>query len=320
MPTVAVAVTPGAPIFELAVPCEVFGIPRPDLADPWYDFRLCAPGRKPIQVAAGFAVCPEYGLETLACADTVIVPACASIDDVPIEGLLEVLRAAYERGARIASICSGAFILAAAGLLDGRRVTTHWMHAAELARRFPRVEVDPSVLYTVDGQIFTSAGTASGLDLCIELVRRDHGSAVANALARRLVTPPHREGGQAQYVQMPVPPLGRGDSFVATLAWAREHLQHPLTMDDLAKAGHMSTRTLARRFSTTVGMSPLQWLVAQRVQRAQELLETTEETVDRIASLTGFGTAPNLRKHFVRRAGVTPKAYRQVFRRPRAAG
>jgi AraC family transcriptional activator FtrA len=315
MHSVAVAVTAGAPIFELAVPCEVFGIPRPELVDPWYELRLCAIDGCDVRVGAGFLLAADYGLDVLERADTVIVPACANIHEAPPEPLLAALRRAHGRGARIAAICSGAFVLAAAGLLDGRRATTHWMHAAELARRFPHVTVDASVLYIEDGQMFTSAGTAAGLDLCLELVRRDHGTGVANALARRMVIPPHREGGQAQYVEAPVSYAGRADSLSSVLEWARERLDQPLAVADLAEAGHMSTRTLARRFMATVGMSPLQWLVAQRVQRAQELLESTDDSVERIADLTGFGTPANLRKHFARRAGVSPGAYRQSFRR-----
>jgi AraC family transcriptional regulator, transcriptional activator FtrA len=315
MHKVAVAVTTGAPIFELAVPCEVFGIPRPELVDPWYEFRLCAIDRRDVRVGAGFLLAPDHGLDVLERADTVIVPACADVHEAPPEPLLEALRRAHGRGARIAAICSGAFVLAAAGLLDGRRAATHWMHAAELARRFPRVMVDASVLYVEDGGMFTSAGTAAGLDLCIELVRRDHGSAVANALARRMVIPPHREGGQAQYVEAAVSHGGRGDSLSGILEWARERLDKPLTVADLAEAGHVSTRTLARRFMAAVGMSPLQWLVRQRVQRAQELLESTDDSIERIADLAGFGTPANLRKHFARRAGVSPATYRQSFRR-----
>ena len=312
MHTVAVAVTPHAPIFELAVPCEVFGISRPELMDPWYGFRLCA--RDPeTPVAAGFRVATTCGLEGLMGAGTVIVPACANVHEAPPPDLVAAVRAAYERGARVAAICSGAFLLAAAGLLDGRRATTHWMHAAELARRYPKVRIDASVLYIEDGGVFTSAGTAAGLDLCLELVRRDHGSAVANALARRIVIPPHRDGGQAQYVEAPVPGHAGDDGLAEVLEWALHRLDRPLTLADLADAAHVSPRTLARRFAAGVGMSPLQWLLTQRIRRAQELLESTDEPVDRVAEHAGFGTAANLRNHFVRFAGVSPAAYRRTF-------
>jgi AraC family transcriptional activator FtrA len=314
MHVVAVAVTPGAPIFELAVPCEVFGIGRPDLVDPWYGFRLCAvdPGRT--SVAAGFSVEATQGLEALADSDTVIIPACVNVHAAPPPALLDALREAHARGARVAAICSGAFVLAAAGLLAGRRATTHWMHADELARRYPEVQVDPGVLYVQDGTIFTSAGTAAGLDLCLELVRQDHGAAVANMLARRLVIPPHRSGGQAQFVETPLPQAG--DSLAGLLDWALAHLDQPLTLSDLARAAHLSRRTLARRFQTAVGMTPMQWLLAQRIHRAQQLLEATDEPVERIAGLAGFGSPANFRQHFARATGVSPLGYRRTFQYP----
>ncbi|HEY5985214.1 MAG TPA: helix-turn-helix domain-containing protein, partial [Streptosporangiaceae bacterium] len=205
----------------------------------------------------------------------------------------------------------------AAGLLDGRRAATHWMHAAELARRFPQIRVDASVLYVEDDGIFTSAGTAAGLDLCLELVRRDHGSTVASALARRLVIPPHRDGGQAQYVQAPLPGGDGANGLASLQEWALRRLDQPLTLQDLADAAHMSTRTLARRFSSALGTTPLQWLLRQRVQRAQELLESSDEPVDRIAALAGFGTAPNLRRHFSRLCQVSPTTYRRTFSQSR---
>jgi AraC family transcriptional activator FtrA len=317
MHTVAVAVTQGAPIFELAVPCEVFGIGRQELADPWYSLRLCPTEGRQATVAAGFRVESPYGLDDLATADTVIVPACANIHAAPPPRLLAALRRAHAGGRRIAALCSGAFVLAAAGLLDGRRATTHWMHAAELRRRHPTVEVDPGVLYTEDGGVFTSAGTAAGLDLCLELVRRDHGTAVANALARRIVIPPHREGGQAQYVETPLP-AAQADGLAGVLDWAIARLDQPLTLADLAAAAHMSPRTLARRFQTTLGMSPGRWLRAQRIRRARELLESTDQPVERIAHIAGFGSPANLRQHFTRATGVSPLGYRRAFRRPAA--
>jgi AraC family transcriptional regulator, transcriptional activator FtrA len=312
MHVVAVAVLAGAPIFELAVPCEVFGVDRPELADPWYELRLCAvePGRTP--VAAGFWVETEHGLEALAAADTVIVPACKDVHAAPPPALLAALREAYARGARIAAICSGAFVLAAAGLLSGRRATTHWMHAEELSRRHPDVRLDPFVLYAEEGGIFTSAGTAAGLDLCLELVRQDHGAAVANMLARRLVIPPHRGGGQAQFVETPLPLAG--DGLAGLLDWAMARLDQPLVLSDLARAAHLSKRTLARRFQAVVGMTPMQWLLAQRIRRAQQLLEATDEPVERVAELAGFGSPANLRQHFSRATGVSPLSYRRTFR------
>lgn len=317
MHVVTVAVTPGAPIFELAVPCEVFGIDRPELVDPWYEFRLCAVEPGPTPVAGGFSVEAPKGLEALADSDTIIVAACTNVHAAPSPALLEALRDAHARGARIAAICSGAFVLAAAGLLAGRRATTHWMHADELSRRYPDVEVDPSVLYVQAGTIFTSAGTAAGLDLCLELVRQDHGAGVANMLARRLVVPPHRGGGQAQFVETPI--REAGDSLAGLLDWALARLGEPLTLADLARAAHLSTRTLARRFQTAVGMTPMQWLLAQRIRRAQQLLEVTDEPVERIAELAGFGSPANLRQHFARFTGVSPLSYRRTFRHPSTA-
>lgn len=320
MHVVAVAVTSGMPIFELSVPSEVFGIERPEVVHPWYELRLCGlqPGR--IDVAGGFSVDATYGLDGLETAGTVIVPACANLHADPPEALLYALRDAHARGARIAAICSGAFVLAAAGLLNGKRATTHWMHAEELATRYPAVQVDASVLYLQDGRLFTSAGTAAGLDLCLELVRQDHGSAITNRLARRLVTPPHRDGGQAQYVETPLP--AATDRFAGLLNWALSNLDKPLTLADLARAGHTSTRTLARNFDDAVGMSPFRWLLLQRVRLARELLETTDESVDRVAELAGFGRTSSLREHFVRSTGVSPQAYRRTFRasQPTAAG
>ena len=237
-------------------------------------------------------------------------------DDAP-EALLQALRTAYERGARIASICTGAFVLAAAGLLDGRTVTTHWMHAGELTRRWPAVRVEPNVLYTDDGQILTSAGSAAGLDLCLHIVCNDHGTRIANTLARRLVIPPHREGGQAQYIEQPVPATGsRG--LGSSLDWAREHLELPLTVEDLARQAMMSPRTYARRFRETTGTTPLQWLCAERVRRAQDLLENTDDTIERIATRCGFGSAHQMRTHFTRINHVTPHTYQRTFR-PHAA-
>lgn len=316
MHVVGVAVTDGAPIFELAVPCEVFGISRPELADPWYELRLCTVGPEPAAVAAGFSADSPYRIDDLADADTVIVPACTNvIRAAPPPALLAALRQAHAGGRRIAAICTGAFVLAAAGLLDGRRATTHWMHAAEFARRHPQVTLDPAVLYIEDGGVFTSAGTAAGLDLCLELVRRDHGTAVANALARRLVIPPHRDGGQAQYVDTPMPPP-TDDGLNGVLDWALARLDQPLTVCDLAARAHISTRTLARRFQTALGTTPLQWLLAQRVRRAQQLLESTDQPVERIAHMAGFGSPANLRQHFTRATGVSPLAYRRTFHHP----
>ncbi|QQC87278.1 helix-turn-helix domain-containing protein [Streptomyces alfalfae] len=308
---VAVAVTEGAPIFELAVPCEIFGIDRPDLADPWYELRIC--GTEPsTRVAGGFTAHATGDMTDLVRADTVVVPSCASVHESPPTALVAAVREAHAAGARIVGICSGAFVLAAAGILDGRHATTHWMHAQELTHRYPKVHIDPKVLYVEDGGVYTSAGTAAGIDLCLELVRADHGAGVVNALARRLVTPPHREGGQAQYLELPA--VARDDTRLAPLLeWARSRLDQPLTLDDLARRASLSRRTLARRFEETVEMSPLRWLLHERIHHAQRLLETTALPIEHVAANSGLGTASNLRRHFIRQVGVSPQSYRRAF-------
>lgn len=313
MGSVAVAVVDGTAQFELAVACEVFGVDRSHLTPDWYSFRLCAAEPGPIRMQGGGLVLDtEYGVEDLVSADTVIVPAAGESagDHAP---LIEALRAAYDNGARIASICTGAFLLAEAGLLDGRRATTHWAHAEEFARTYPQVTVDPNVLYVEDGRIFTSAGTAAGIDLCLHLVRLDLGSEIANAVARRMVVPPHRDGGQAQFVDAPVPRCEE-DTIGPLLDWALANLEQPLTLADLADHAHISVRTLVRRFQSATGTTPLQWLLHQRIRRAKHLLESSNEPVERIASLAGFGSAPNLRQHFTRVVGVAPMNYRRTFR------
>jgi AraC family transcriptional regulator, transcriptional activator FtrA len=311
--SVALAVTEDVPIFEAAIPCEVFGRARPDLADPWYyDFRVCAaePGRT--RTGAGFVASTVHSLDELAQAHTVIVPACANVHDTQPPDLVEAVRAAHQAGARVVSLCSGAFVLAAAGLLDGRRATVHWMYADLLTERFPKVAVDPDVLYVDDGDVLTSAGTAAGLDLCLHLVRLDLGADIANMLARRLVLPPHRAGGQAQYVETP---LARHDdeSLAPLLHWAVEHLDQPLTIAELARHQHVTPRTLIRRFHAATGTSPIRWLLVQRVQRARCLLESTSEPLSRIAERSGLGTEANLRHHFTRVVGVAPAQYRRTF-------
>ncbi len=308
---VCLAVIAGAPIFELSVPCEVFGIDRPALADPWYAFGMYADTPE-IEVAAGFRAVRSASFEDLVHADTVIVPACGSVRDGVTPTLLEGLRRADAAGARIAAICSGAFVLAEAGLLDGRRATAHWLHAAELAECYPAVTVDPSVLY-VEDHVFTSAGTAAGIDLCLELVRRDHGAAVTNMLARYMVTPPHRLGGQAQYSWFPE--RSTEDALLGTLLdWARDHLDGQLTVRELAEHAHLSVRTLIRRFNQVLGVPPVRWLQNERLRLAQQLLENTELAVDQVAARSGFGSAANLRQHFAEEVGVAPQAYRRTFR------
>lgn len=308
------AVSNGMPIFEASVPCEVFGIDRPDIASPWYHFSVVGLDDGPVRIGPGFHLAPVDGADELARADTVIVPACANVHEAQPPELVDAVRAAHERGARLVSICSGAFVLAAAGVLDGRLATTHWMHAAELARRFPAVRVDPDVLYVDHGDVITSAGTAAGIDTCLHVVRVDHGAAAAAELARRLVTPPHRQGGQAQYVRAPAVV---DDGWLAPLLeWVDAGLESPLTVTELAARAGVSARTLERRFTSTFGTPPLHWLIQQRVRRAQELLETTDKPVETVATSCGFGTAVTIRAHFERHTGVSPAAYRRTFRAP----
>jgi transcriptional regulator GlxA family with amidase domain len=313
--TVAALISQGVAPFELGVACEVFGIDRRELVDPWYRFRVCATEPGPVRTSIGFTIDTPYGLADVARADTVVVPAWRDIHDAPPEPVLEAVRTAHRRGARIVSVCSGAFVLGHAGLLDGRRATTHWMYTDELAAAFPLADVDPDVLYVDAGSVLTSAGTAAGIDLCLHIVRCDHGAEVANAVARRMVVPPHRDGGQAQYVQAPVPLRSGPDDLAMTLEWATAHLDAPITVEVLARVAHMSPRTFARRFRDATGTTPLQWILGQRVVLARRLLETTDEPVERIAEIAGFGAAPTLRAHFHRTVGTSPLAYRRTFRR-----
>ncbi|HET6548705.1 MAG TPA: helix-turn-helix domain-containing protein [Solirubrobacter sp.] len=295
---------------DLAIPAQVFGT-YPETP---YRVTVCAPEDR-VATAAGFAVLAQAGLEALASADTVLVPGFTPHLRALDAPTLDALRDAAGREARMVSICTGAFALAAAGVLDGRRATTHWRDAAELAARYPAVRVEPDVLFVDEGEVLTSAGVASGLDLCLHILRRDHGAALAARVARRIVVPPHREGGQAQYVDQPLP-RHAGGSLAATRAWALARLQEPLTVKTLAAHAHVSERTFARRFAAETGVPVLRWLLAQRVDAARGALEATGASVDEIAARCGFGTAANLRKHFHRHVGTTPTAYRRAFYGP----
>jgi AraC family transcriptional activator FtrA len=293
--------------FDLAIPAQVFadpGLPRR------YEFTVCAPAAGLVRSTTGFSVQAEYGLEALAAADTVVVPGYLPLDD-PGERVCSALRQAAARGARMVSVCTGAFALAAAGLLDHRRATTHWQYADQLAARYPAVKVDPDVLWVDEGAVLTSAGLAAGIDLCVQLVRADHGSEAAVSVARRMVVAPHRDGGQAQWLERPVPAPGEG--LAATCQWALEHLADPLTVADLARHAGWAPRTLARRFTAQTGMAPLRWLTAARIGEARRLLEATDLPVEVIAARCGLGTAANLRLHLARDAGTTPTAYRVAY-------
>jgi transcriptional regulator GlxA family with amidase domain len=311
--------------FEFGTICEVFGVDRTDDGLPSYDFTVVAGEPAPIRAHIDFTITPPAGLERLDEADLIALPAVGderlgrlagrtggTPQEFPAD-LLDALRRTVGRGARVLSVCSGAFILGEAGLLDGRRCTTHWRHATELARRYPEAKVDPDVLYVDDDPVISSAGTAAGIDACLYLVRKEQGSRVANGIARRMVVPPHRDGGQAQYVEQPIAPSCDG-SLRELLEWLRANLGRPLTVRQLAARANMSERTFARRFVLDTGTTPQRWLIGQRILLAQQLLEETDETVDAIADRAGFGNATALRHHFRTWRGTTPNAYRRLFR------
>ncbi|MHA5050940.1 GlxA family transcriptional regulator [Streptomyces sp. SD15] len=316
---VAVVLLDGVHPFELGVVCEVFGLDRSDEGLPVYDFAVASAEGPTLSTHSGFTLSVPHGLERLEEADLIAVPAGNTYASrtYPAE-LLDALRRAVDRGARVLSVCSGVFVLGAAGLLDGRPCAVHWRHAEELARQYPKAVVEPDVLYVDADPVITSAGTAAGIDACLHLVRKEHGPEVANAIARRMVVPPHRDGGQAQYVERPLP-RSTCDTVGEVLAWMERHLGEEVTVDQLAARAHMSPRTFARRFQQETGTTPYRWLLRQRVLLAQELLEVTDETMDAVASRTGFGNAAALRHQFVRSLGTTPQAYRRTFRGPRAA-
>ncbi|GGX17843.1 GlxA family transcriptional regulator [Streptomyces chartreusis] len=304
--------------FELGIPHRIFGRPKDARGRHLYEVVTCSirpPGT--VRTDADFAIQVEHGPEALATADTVIIPASYELGPVFEEGVLtDELAAAFARirpGTRLASICTGVYVLAAAGLLDGRPATTHWADAERFQRLFPRIEVDADVLFIDDGDVLTSAGVAAGIDLCLHMVRRDHGTAIATEVARRTVVPPHRDGGQAQYIHRPVPDPQQSSTTTAR-AWALGRLHEPIQLRDMADQESMSVRTFTRRFREEVGSSPGQWLTQQRVERARHLLESTDLSVDQVADAAGFGTAQSMRQHLQTALGVTPTSYRRTFR------
>lgn len=316
-PDVVALVTEGLSTFEFACAAEVFGLPRPELGPGWYRFATCSIDGEPVRGRHGIEMRVDGGLERLTGAGTVIVPGWPDIDAPVPDAFVDALLGAHARGARLVSICSGAFALAATGLLDGERATTHWRYAEALAARRPAIDVDPDVLYVDAGSVLTSAGSAAGLDLCLHLVRRDHGPGVAGHVARRLVIPPHREGGQAQYVERAVD-RGDGTSLAPLLDELQGRLAEPWRVDGLARRAGASERTFLRRFRAATGTTPGQWLASARVDAARALLETTALPVERIAERVGLGTAATLRHHFRRRVGTSPADYRRRFARVRA--
>ena len=315
---VAALVFDGVHPFELGVLCEIFGLDRSDDGLPVYDFAVVSAEGPRLTTHAGFGLTVAQDVDRLETADLIAVPAGESFNDreFPPEALSALTRA-VDRGATVLSVCSGVFVLGAAGLLDGRRCTAHWRHSERLFARYPAARVEPDVLYVDDAGVVTSAGTAAGIDACLHLVRKEQGAAVANGIARRMVVPPHRDGGQAQYVDRPLP-RATSDTVTGVLAWMERHLDREVTVDELAARAHMSPRTFARRFQQETGTTPYRWLLGQRVLLARELLEGTDETVDAVALRAGFGNAATLRHHFVRWTGTTPNMYRRTFgpRRP----
>jgi len=305
----------GLVAFDLAAPAQAFTVAAGSDGEPFYEFSTCSVGAGELRTTTGFGIRTQAGLEALETAGTVVVPAYLDLFSPPPSQAMAALRRAAQRGARVLSICTGAFALAHAGLLDGRRATTHWAFAAELASRFPAIDVDPAVLYVDEGAVMTSAGLSAGIDLCLHTIREDCGAAVGERVARHMVAAPHREGGQAQFIERPRgAPDGTPGSLEETRRWAAERLDEPLDVAAMARHASVSPRTFARRFREETGTTPLQWLLSQRVHEARKLLEQTELPVDAVAWRAGFGTAASLRDHFRRATATTPTSYRRAFR------
>jgi len=298
--------------FEFGCTVELFALPRPELEIPWYEFAVCAAESGPIRATGGISVQVSHSLRLLDRADTIVIPGWRDADEAPPAELLRKVRQAYDRGARLCSICSGVFVLAAAGVLSGKRATTHWRYIDRLSERYPDITVEPNALYVDEGQVLTSAGSAAGLDMLIHLVRRDFGPKIANQVAQRLVIPPHREGGQAQFIPRPVAADERG-RLAKLLDWIRIHLTSEHTIESLAERAAMSSRTFQREFKAATGLAPYAWIVRERIERAKELLETTRLPAQRIAERVGLGSAESLRHHFRARVGTTPAQYRARF-------
>ncbi|KQY30504.1 MULTISPECIES: helix-turn-helix domain-containing protein [Nocardia] len=313
MSSVSVLAYDGMTAFETGIVIEVFGLTWPDIEQPWYELKICTETPDPIRVIGGATMTTPYGLAEFAAADTVVVPSVADPHARTSPELIDALRRAHSNGSRIVSICSGAFALAAAGLLDGRRATTHWRYADLLRERYPAVDVDPEPLYTDEGDILTSAGCAAGLDLALHLVRTDLGASVANAVARRLVIQPHRTGGQAQYIESPMPPEPLDAPIARSLSWALEHLADPIGVPDLARVAGLSPRTYLRHFVRETGATPSKWLIAQRIQAALAMLETGDAPIEEIATAAGFATPVTFRHHFTRAVRTSPSSYRRAF-------
>ncbi len=318
---VAVPILDGIAPFELGVACELFALDRSDDDLPVYDFALCSPTAAPVRTTAGYSVNATHRLDRMAEADLIVLVAGSwAQGPPPSPELVEALRAAHGRGGHIMAICRGAFVLAATALLDGRAATTHWRWTEEFAQRFPAVELRPRALYVDNGDLSTSGGTSAGIDLGLHLLRRAHGSAVSSAVARRMVVPPHRGGDQAQYVTRPLARDPGSDPVGRAQQWALQHIEQPLTVDDLARAVHLAPRTFARVFVQRTGITPARWLVDRRIALARELLETSTSTVSHIAHAVGFGSVDTFQQRFRRVLGTTPSRYRQTFAEPVSTG
>ncbi|WP_079170458.1 GlxA family transcriptional regulator [Mangrovactinospora gilvigrisea] len=315
---VAVLLFGGGPILESSIPLSVFGVDRQEAGVPRYRLLVCAGEKGPLRTTGGLMLTAPHGMEALARAGTVVVPSWRSISSPPPAEILEALRQAHAEGARIVGLCTGAFVLAAAGLLDGRAATTHWMYAPTLAKRYPDVHVDPREAFVDDGGVMTSSTTASGIDLCLHIVRSDHGADAAGALARRLVLPARRTDSRAPLLDRSLPEEMGGDPLAEVVAWALEHLHEQFDVEALANRAYMSRRTFDRRFRTLTGSAPLQWLITQRVLQAQRLLETGDHSIEEVAQRCGFRSPVALRGHFRRQLGVSPATYRATFRARRA--
>jgi len=311
-PAIAVVAFDGISPFHLSVPCVVFGDAHPGM--PLFDFKVCAAESGPVNTTAGFSLELKHSLSALKTADTIIVPSWRDPAERPPKPLLRALSSAQRRGAQIVGLCLGAYVLADAGLLDGRRATTHWAYAHDFAHRYPAIRVDADVLYVEDWNVLTSAGTAAGIDCCLHMVRQRYGAELANGVARRLVVPPHRQGGQAQFIEQPIPTTARSSRLSELVDWVRANLSQPHTVDSLADHALMSRRTFTRQFRQLMGITVVEWLQTERLALTQRLLESSDHSVDAISALVGFGSPESLRLHFRRAFGVSPMAWRKVFK------
>lgn len=301
--------------FEFGVAVEIFGLPRPEMGQDWYSFAVAGIDAGAMRAQGGVRLLVDGGLELLDDAGTIVIPGWRGSDAAVPDGLVDALNRAHGRGARVLSICSGVFVLAAAGLLKGRRATTHWRYARSLQEKYPDIAVEPDVLYVDEGNVLTSAGSAAGIDLCLHLVRRDFGAEAANKVARRLVVPPHRDGGQVQFIERPVPPSFESARIGPLLDAMRGDLGRDWPVARLARHAGMSTRTLLRRFEDAVGTTPARWLLGERLAKARDLLEGSDASIDDVAQLSGFGSAATMRHHFRQSLSTTPAAYRAAFAR-----